>query len=410
MKRLFKGTGYLLLALLVVQTVFYWQDPVYWRRYYVSFIQMGNVDMEFFKPYVVIGNDNAAPLKTASAEEKTLSPEAIDDLVAYAKDFNSFALIVIHQGKVQLEWYNDKHRRDSLTQSQSMHKTLQAALIGAAIEDGFIQSIDEPIGQYLTEWRDDDRGQITIRNLLTMSSGLEQYGFSLSPFSKAFSWLYSSNRAPIVFATQQLSKPGQQFEYNDINAQLLGIIVTRATNKPYAQYLDETLWQPLDAATTRVWMDHEDGMAMSACCLISPAMNWARVGLLIKDNGAYNGQQLLAADWVKAMTSPNGLTPHYGYQTWLANNAIPNPRPGGGGYLRSEPFLAEDIIMLSGYGAQRVYISREKDLVIVRMGLSAGPKPLKDGWDNAYLVNTAIRGMHKETVESIETSKTEAGS
>ena len=81
MKRLFKGTGYLLLLMLVVQTVLYWQDPVYWRRYYVSFIQMGNVDMEFFKPYAVIGNDNAAPLRAASAEEKTLSLEAIDDLV-----------------------------------------------------------------------------------------------------------------------------------------------------------------------------------------------------------------------------------------------------------------------------------------------------------------------------------------
>ena len=157
-------------------------------------------------------------------------------------------------------------------------------------------------------------------------------------------------------------------------------------------------------------MDHDDGMAMSACCLLSPAMNWARVGMLIKDKGVYNGQQLLTAEWVKAMTTPNGLTPHYGFQTWLANNRTPNTRPGGGGYLRSESFLAEDIIMLSGYGAQRVYISQEKDLVIVRMGPSAGPKPLKDGWDNAYLVNTAIKGMNMQTLKTADTSKTKAGS
>lgn len=392
MKGFLKVIGSVLLALFFIQNILYWQDPVYWRRYYVSFFHMGNVGMDFFKPYVVIGSEKATALPAALPGSKTISSTALEDMVSYAESFDSFALIVVQGGEVQLEWYNHGHQHNSLTQSQSMHKTLQAALVGAAIADGFIASVDEPIATYLPEWQNDTRGEITIHQLLTMASGLEQYGFSLSPFSKSFSWLYASDRAPILFATRQLETPGLSFDYNDINAQLLGIIVSRASAKNYADYLNEKLWQPLGAETSRIWLDHEGGMAMSACCLLSPAMNWARVGLLLKDEGRFNGRRLLPSEWVNAMITPNGLTPHYGLQTWLASD-IPNPRGDSSGFASSEAFLADDIVMLAGYGGQRVYISRQKDLVIVRMGPSAGPRPLKKGWDNARLVNTAISGM-----------------
>ena len=185
---------------------------------------------------------------------------------------------------MQTEWYNDGWDRKRLTQSQSMHKSVLPILIRAAIKDNHIGSPADPIGLYIDEWRNDPRGQITIFDLMIMSSGLEEYPFSLNPFSDEYRWLFASDTTPILLRTPFDFEPRSKFSYNNINAELLGLIIERSTGKRYADYLDEKLWRPLGNLPANLWLDSEGGKAHSSCCLLASAMDWAVV-LLARTRG-----------------------------------------------------------------------------------------------------------------------------
>jgi CubicO group peptidase (beta-lactamase class C family) len=280
-----------------------------------------------------------------------------------------------------------------------MNKTVSAMMLGIAIEDGYVGSVNDPIGKYLEEWQGDPRGDITIENLLFMSSGLAQYRFSLNPFAKdtAFRFLNSQDRAAVVLNTGLEWAPGSRFDYNDINAQLTGMIIERATGRPYTDYLQERLWDPMGGQFAELWLDQEGGLAMTACCLLASAIDWAKIGIMLAGRGHINGRQVVPAKWVDHMIEPSPLYSGYGYLTWLGQGLM-DDGPGKEGIERvqEEPFLAPEMFYLSGYGGQRVYIDRENDLVVVRLGPFSGMQPLKPHWDNAFLLNTIIRGIRPE--------------
>jgi CubicO group peptidase (beta-lactamase class C family) len=390
-----RGLALALLAALVWLNVDYWRDPVYWRRWWDT---MSHMDAEYLNlaPLDPVPAAPAPPLPAAAAGERTVSDEALRAAEAYAAQYDSFAFIVVHRGVVQAEWYRPDWQPDRLTQSQSMNKTITALMVGAAIEDGLIGSLDDPVGRYLDEWRDDPRGQITLRNLLNMASGLAKHEFSLNPFAprSAFRFLFSRERDPIVLATALEWEPGSRFDYNDVAAQIAGMVVQRVAGASYAQYLSRRLWGAVGASDAYVWLDREGGNAMTACCLLAPAMSWARLGVMLEDGGRFGGMQVVNPAWIEEMIRPSAAGPQYGLFTWLgaglnatAIGAMDVERQ------QEEPFAAADVFMLLGLGGQRVYISRELDLVVVRMGPFSGYQPLKPGWDNARLFNLIARGL-----------------
>jgi CubicO group peptidase (beta-lactamase class C family) len=133
---------------------------------------------------------------------------------------------------------------------------------------------------------------------------------------------------------------------------------------------------------------------MTACCMLAPAMDWVRVGLLMKDRGMVRGVPVLPAEWIDAMITPSPAFTGYGYFTWLgAGMGDKRLRADDRERPQTEPFLAPDIFMLLGRGGQRVYVSRALDLVIVRLGPHNGMEPLKAGWDNSRLPNIIVRGL-----------------
>jgi CubicO group peptidase (beta-lactamase class C family) len=146
-----------------------------------------------------------------------------------------------------------------------------------------------------------------------------------------------------------------------------------------------------------VWLDREGGSAHTSCCLMATAMDWARLGELMRNRGELNGRAILPASWVDQMIAASGVHPWYGMHTWLGYPKEPNPRSSRaesmGAYDQKEPFLARDVYYFSGHGAQRVYVVPSRELVVVRLGPAMGLRPLKPGWDNSYLVNALIRGM-----------------
>ena len=388
-----KGCLALLLGLALFGSYEYLSAPVFWQRFLSMF---GDGDKpaysRVFSPSEQVTSDRIIDLPVANGSDKTLSAQSLPDVVEYAKQYDSHGLLVIHNGKVQLEWYAEGFDADTLTQSQSMHKTLQALLLGIAIEDGMIESEQVLMSRYLDEWVDDTRSAITIEQALRMTTGLKNIEQSLNPWGEGFRWLFAADTVTATLRFPQQRRAGEVFDYNDINAQALGIVLSRATGMRYADYLRQKLWNPIGGQPAKVWLDHEGGEAMHACCLLATVRDWGRIGLMLQQGGEINGQRIVSSQWIERMTTPSAVTPHYGYQVWLANNSIANTRATG--YQRTEQWLADDVYFLSGYGAQRVYVSRQKQLVVVRLGPASGYLPkITNDWDNVYLFNRLVRGI-----------------
>lgn len=395
LKRLLQVFAVLLVAGFVYLNVDYWQDPAYWRRWW-DLVTHPQADRMNFSPVTEIQSHRTWFPPRAPAGEESIDPRALDEAQSWAGQQGSFAFIVVHHGQVQREWYADGWQRDRLTQSQSMMKTLTALMVGLAIEDGHIGSVQDSLSRYFPEWRDDPRGEITLEQLLLMSSGLAQYRFTLNPFARdsSFRFLNSSDRIPILLSTPLEWQPGSRFDYNDVDAQLAGLLVERAVGRDYASYFQQRFWDPLGGQYAELWLDREGGLAMTACCLLASPLDWAKIGMMMLNEGRLHGRQVVPAAWIARMLEPSEQYPGYGYFTWLGAGLDAVAPPVAKRERQStEPFLAKDLFILSGYGGQRVYVSRQYDLVVVRLGPFAGMQPLPPTWDNSRLINTVIRGI-----------------
>ena len=330
------------------------------------------------------------PLPKASFGERALSVDSLQAAMDYGAETESDALIVWRGGKIQLEHYYEGADENTLTSTQSMHKSVVALLIGIAIADGHIASADDPVSRYLPEWAADERSRITIRHALWQSSGIEFPTFALGSLGPMMGLLVGQDMRPITLAQKAVEPPASRFEYNSINPLILGLVIENATGKPYAEYLSEALIQPLGAGDAWMQMDAEGRMARSYCCLDIPARGWLRLGLLHLHNGRANGRQIVPEEWIAAVRSPGPNNPNYGFLTWLGNEHQPQRFYNSQTTLRayhSEPFAADDVTYFDGFGGQRVYVIPSAGMVIVRTGA------LAFNWDDARLPNTLLAGL-----------------
>ena len=195
--------GLLCLAGFIYLNVNYWQDPVFWPRWWDTVTHL-EPDYLNFSPTVGFHSSTIRELPVADSASLSVEPDALRAAEAFAAKMDSFGLVVVHRGHVQTEWYAPGWSRDHLTQFQSMNKTVSALMMGQAIADGFVSAPGDAVSDYLAEWRNDPRGEITIENLLVMSSGLAQSRFTLNPFApdSSFRFLFSRDRAPVVMSTK----------------------------------------------------------------------------------------------------------------------------------------------------------------------------------------------------------------
>ncbi len=374
-----------LLALLVAIVLFFYaRDPAVVRRLLTG-PGMG----------VVTETQRNSPKESVPGRERddimtgppdAFDPAALQAAEAYATQTNSVALLVYHRGVLRHEKYWPGFDRDTITDPFSAHKTVMGLLVGAAIADGFIESIDQPASTWLTEWASDPRRDITLRHLLQMSSGLDTPPFGTWT---GFRITLGSELEKTVLGLSLAKPPGTDFQYSNASSQLVGIVLERATGKRYAQYLSERFWQRLGAPTAQVWLDREGGMARTFCCLYTTARSWLRVGRLILDGGRVDGQQLVPESWIRAMTTPAPTNPNYGLQIWLGSPPGKERRYNDRTVkaFHSEPFAREDMIYIDGFGGQRVYIVPSEQLIIVRTG-----EALLD-FDDAIIPNAILRGL-----------------
>lgn len=302
-----------------------------------------------------IANDKSSAWQLSKNFNATPLPEKLDSTL---RAYESVAFLIIKNDSIEHEKYWDGYGTSSLSNSFSMAKSIISILIGIAIDEGHIKSIDQSIGDFLPEYNEGDKKKVTIKHLLMMSSGLnwdESYGSAFSVTTKAY---YGTDLYALVKDLEVEEDPGKMYRYKSGNTQLLAFILEKATGKNVSDFAGEKLWQPLNAEHNAEWsLDTDGGMEKAYCCFYSNARDFARIGKLYLNEGMFNGAQVVSADYVKQSIAPNAaLTPegkpntHYGLHWWLMNRQ---------GY---------DIFYARGILGQYIIGIPELNLVVVRLG------------------------------------------
>lgn len=304
------------------------------------------------------------PWKQALDYNKQQLPEGFK---AKITDLQPVAFMVIKNDSIKYEEYWDGFNQDSHTNSFSMAKSILAVLTGVAIKDGKIKSVNEPVSNYLPEIKAMEKipNQITIKHLLTMSSGINFNEDYNNPFAYPAESYYGSDlrKQTLNGGYKVMVEPGKYFNYRSGDSQLLAFVLEKATGKHVGDYAAEKLWSKIGAKNDAWWnLDHEDGNEKAFCCFNSNAPDFARIGKLILNRGNWSGQQLVDSSYVNEMLTVanlendakeegGGKNTKYGYQWWL----MPN-------------YKGHNIFYMRGILGQYVIMIPDENMIVVRLG------------------------------------------
>jgi len=296
--------------------------------------------------------------------EKGKAPKVISidgEIYSFEKylDVNkTVAFIIIQNDTIQYERYLKKYDKSSVFPSFSMAKSITSVLIGCAIEDNYITSVDEPITNYIPELKENGFDNVTIENLLQMTSGLNFNEGYFNPFSDAAKFYYATNLRKSIKKMELDSEPNHKFDYSSGNTQLLGLLLENSLKgKSISEYLEERIWKPLEMEFNASWSidSKTNGLEKTFCCLSASARDYAKIGRLYLNKGNWNGKQIVSESWVNQSTkidTTKGSVWNYQYQWWLPT--------------KKGDYMAEGIL------GQYIYVNPTKNLIIVRLGEQEG--------------------------------------
>jgi len=286
------------------------------------------------------------------------SGEGTEPFDNYLDRTKTVAFLVIQNDSIQYEKYFNNYEEESIVASFSMAKSVVSMLIGIAIDEGKIQSVDEPITNYIPELKSNGFDAVTIKHLLQMTSGLDFNESYKNPFGHVATFYYGTNLRKAIAKLKLKNKPGEKFQYTSGTTQLLGLVLERALEEQtISSYLQEKIWQPLGMEFDATWsLDRKkDGLEKTFCCLNARARDFAKLGRLYLHQGNWNGMQIVSADWVKESTkrdTSDNSAPFYQYQWWLTKD--------------DAQFYAQGIL------GQYIFVDPRKELIIVRLGEKTG--------------------------------------
>jgi CubicO group peptidase (beta-lactamase class C family) len=331
----------------------------------------------------------------AERPSATLAP-ALAEARAYAAAANSSAFLVWHDGALIEQSYFGTTHQDSEIVSKSLAKPLGVLAVGRAIAKGRIASLDQPMADFITEWRGTPHAAITIREVLGMRSGLLPQG----PAPGADNVLNRAYLSPyhdrvLVEEYPLVVSPGSRYDYSNANGDLVAPLIERATGVPYETWLAREVLAPIGARGGRIWMNRPGGTPHSGCCALIPADSYLRLGILLAQDGVWQGHRLLPEGFVTAMTTPSAQNPHAGLGVYLGSpytqwRGPGNPESSVGRAYHSAPYLAPDLFLFDGNSNQVVYIVPSRRLVILRTGERPPATPV---WDNARLPNIVLGAL-----------------
>lgn len=318
---------------------------------------------EKFFSYRTIRAGTAAPLPKAAnplavTYEFQGKPATLQD---YLDRRRVTSLLILKDGVVQHEHYqyerNERHRFNSA----SMGKSVLGLLVGFAIEEGAITSVDDPVVRYLPTVKGTVFEKLTIRHLLTMSSGLTWTEGTASGalYRQMLEAMEKTGGMEVVLGFKGLvprAEAGTSFFYSSLDSELLGRVLAAAVRKSVSAYFEEKLWKPMGAGADAVWYTDRANIERTHCCVGATSRDFARLGAMLADKGLWNGRQVVPARWLEEMTTLHGKH--------LEQVAIDRePRMGYGYHIW---LMRENQIALRGHRGQVIFIDQKNNIVLVQ--------------------------------------------
>jgi len=308
----------------------------------------------------VAKGDDPQPWSYDSAYNSKQIP---DELQAIIDSNDTHAFLVIQDGKLIYERYWDNYDSSRLSGSFSAAKSIVSLLIGIALDEGKIKSLDEPVGNYVDHFKTNGLAKVTIKDLLTMSSGTNYYEGDKSYFSLNAYGYYGDDLEHMVQMMEKKEEPGKFWQYRSGDTQVLGLVVEKVFGENISNLVSERFYKPMGAEYDAFWLlDGEEKREKAFCCFNGVARDYARFGQLVLNNGKWNGKQVVSEKYIKEATSPasylkdreesNAPVDFYGYQYWILKHS------------------GVTAIAQNGLFGQYVYIIPEKNAVVVRLGES----------------------------------------
>jgi CubicO group peptidase (beta-lactamase class C family) len=279
-------------------------------------------------------------------------------LQKYNEAYGAIAYVIIKNDSIWFENYYDGFDENSKTNSFSMAKSYVSGLMGRAIEEGYIKSLDQPVSDFFPEFSEGLAAKLTVGDLSSMASGtnwVEKYYSPLSITTRAY---FDDDLKKIILGLKVIKEPGQAYKYSSGDTQLLAMVIEKATGKKLYNYLTESFWKPLGSENETLWQvdSKEHDLVKAYCCIASNAKDFARFGKLYKDHGKWKGEQLLDSAFVaKSITPRFAESPQYGYGFWMQK------RDG------------KSFFMMRGHLGQYVIVEPEDNIIIVRLGHQKSP-------------------------------------
>lgn len=303
----------------------------------------------------------------------------------------TLGLLVIRNDSILYENYFKHLDQEKIHPSFSVAKSYVSALMGIAIDEGFIKNVNESITTYMPELSDDFK-PITIEHVLNMRSGIHFDESYINPFGDVAKYYYGRNLNKYLGKMKIEGPPDEKFHYSSGNTQVLGRIIENAVGKPLQEYFYEKIWQPLNMEYDASWSvdSKKHNTPKAFCCLNATARDFAKFGKLYLNNGNFNGKELIPENWIEqsldsAQARKNNFM--YSYQWWRIRNfkelknqkeegLLIYPDQNGKKYVCSldQAYLAKGLL------GQFIYINPEKNIVIVRLGSDYG----KVQWDSFF--------------------------
>jgi CubicO group peptidase (beta-lactamase class C family) len=351
-----KALKRILYALLLIIALFAAFALVSGKTYLFKAVWYNFAGIDDYKIFVnnTVPDGNGQPWNLAAHYNQVAPPDALQSLL---EKLGTIAVVVIKNDSILFEKYWDGYSDSSYSGSFSMAKSITSLLVGAALKEGKINSISDPVGDYIPEFRQTDKATVRIVDLLTMSSGSDWDESYANPLSVTTELYYGSDVYKTATGVRIIRKPGTLHYYKSGDSQLLGLIVEKATGKSLSAYASEKLWKPLGAEHAALWStDHQGGNEKAYCCFNTNARDFARLGKLMLDSGKWKGQEIISPGYYEQSIKPCMIPDetgkpcnYYGYQWWL----VPY-KPG--------VFYARGIL------GQYIIVIPSKNEIIVRLG------------------------------------------
>ena len=380
-KVLIWGVGILIGVVLFI-LLFY--SVRYSPEYVLRVLRWGDADVYDYQKFperlMDVGSEGFTfdqQLNKAWVSSRFESHPLIDDLDSFVEVSDSQALIVIQDDAVLYEEYANGAERDSFVTSFSIAKSFTSALIGIAIKEGHIDSVEDPITVYIPELeeRDPEFRNITIKDLLKMSSGIDYREFAFFNGDNSLTYYHPNLRQLALNETEIVDQPGEHFLYNNFHPLLLGIILERATGQPVAQYLEQKIWQQIGMEFLGSWSLDENGFEKMESGINARAIDFAKFGRLYLNNGRWGEDQIISEDWIKESVRGSHTAEDKTYYETSFGPEIFNAANGGYYQYMWYGLAREggaDDFFAAGNKGQFIYVSPQANLIIIRNGVSYG--------------------------------------